>query len=258
LASREQAAIIAAQKMKTMGDCQQMDSCQQDLWKKAAAEAAANLVEDGMVLGLGTGTTAAEFISALGARISKQRLRVSGISTSGHTADLARSFGIPLVTFAEHIQLDLTVDGADEVEPSTLFLVKGHGAAMLREKIVAAASKRMVVIADETKLVEHLGKHPVPVEVVQFGWQVTENRLKQLGAKTSLRLGPGSDPLITDNGNYIIDCAFGMMEKPKEVAHHLDHVVGAVEHGLFLGLASQVLVGGPGGVKILQRAATAT
>ena len=234
-----------------------MGSSQQDLWKQAAAEAAASLVEDGMVLGLGSGTTAAQFVTALGARVSGRGLRVSGIPTSEQTAKLARSLNIPLVTFAEHIQIDLTVDGADEVEPDTLFLVKGHGGALLREKIVAAASKRMVVIADETKLVEHLGKHPVPVEVVQFGWQATENRLKQLGAKTSLRMAGGSKPLVTDNGNYIIDCAFGLMEKPKETAHHLDHVVGAVEHGLFLGFATQVLVGGPGGVKILRREAAA-
>ncbi len=234
-----------------------MNTSQQDLWKKAAAEAAARLVEDGMVLGLGTGTTAAQFVTALGTRVAKEGLRVSGVSTSEHTAALARSLGIPLATFAEHIQLDLTVDGADEVELSTLFLVKGHGGALLREKIVAAASKRMVVIADETKLVAKLGKQSVPVEVVQFGWQVTDDRLKKLGAKTSLRLTADSKPFVTDNGNYIIDCAFGVIEKPKELAHHLDHVVGAVEHGLFLGFASEVLVGGPEGVKILQRAAAA-
>jgi ribose 5-phosphate isomerase A len=210
-----------------------------------------------MVLGLGTGSTAAEFVTALGTRVAKEGLRVSGVSTSEHTAALARSLGIPLATFAEHIQLDLTVDGADEVELSTLFLVKGHGGALLREKIVAAASKRMVVIADETKLVAKLGKQSVPVEVVQFGWQVTDDRLKKLGAKTSLRLTADSKPFVTDNGNYIIDCAFGLIEKPKELAHHLDHVVGAVEHGLFLGFASEVLVGGPEGVKILQRAAAA-
>jgi ribose 5-phosphate isomerase A len=234
-----------------------MNTSQQDLWKNAAAEAAAKLVEDGMVLGLGTGSTAAEFVTALGTRVAKEGLRVSGVSTSEHTAALARSLGIPLATFAEHIQLDLTVDGADEVELSTLFLVKGHGGALLREKIVAAASKRMVVIADETKLVAKLGKQSVPVEVVQFGWQVTDDRLKKLGAKTSLRLTADSKPFVTDNGNYIIDCAFGLIEKPKELAHHLDHVVGAVEHGLFLGFASEVLVGGPEGVKILQRAAAA-
>ncbi len=178
----------------------------------------------------------------------------SDVGTHGRARPL---FGNPLSTFAEHIQLDLTVDGADEVELSTLFLVKGHGGALLREKIVAAASKRMVVIADETKLVAKLGKQSVPVEVVQFGWQVTDDRLKKLGAKTSLRLTADSKPFVTDNGNYIIDCAFGLIEKPKELAHHLDHVVGAVEHGLFLGFASEVLVGGPEGVKILQRAAAA-
>jgi ribose 5-phosphate isomerase A len=251
LASRDRAAIIAAQKIWEI--CEGMDSTQQHLWKEAAAQAAANVVENGMVLGLGTGSTAALFVRALARRVSEEGLRVSGIPTSQQTAESARSLGIPLVTFAEHIQIDLTVDGADEVEMNTLFLIKGHGGALLREKIVAAASERMVVIADETKLVEHLGKHSVPVEVVQFGWQATENRLKQLGAKTSLRFAGGREPLITDGGNYIIDCAFGMMEKPKETAHHLDHVVGAVEHGLFLGFASQVLVGGPGGVKTLQR-----
>jgi ribose 5-phosphate isomerase A len=234
-----------------------MDSAQQGLWKKTAAEAAAKLVEDGMVLGLGTGTTAAVYVTALAERVSRERLRVCGISTSEHTADLARSLGIPLTTFAEHIQIDLTVDGADEVELRTLFLVKGHGGALLREKIVAAASKRMVVIADETKVVERLGKQSVPVEVVQFGWQVTEDRLKRLGAKTSLRRTAEEKIFVTDNGNYIVDCDFGLIEKPKEIAHHLDHVVGAVEHGLFLGFASQVLVGGPAGVKTLQRAAAA-
>jgi ribose 5-phosphate isomerase A len=234
-----------------------MDSAQQNLWKKAAAEAAARIVEDGMVLGLGSGTTAALFVTALGTRVLQEGLHVSGIPTSEQTAHLARSSNIPLVTFAEHAQIDLTVDGADEVELGTLFLVKGHGGALLREKIVATASKRMVVIADQTKLVEHLGRESVPVEVVQFGWQATESRLKQLGAKTSLRLAGENRPLVTDNGNYIIDCAFGLMENPKEVAHHLDHVTGAVEHGLFLGTASEVLVGGPGGIKTLRRDAAA-
>jgi ribose 5-phosphate isomerase A len=230
-----------------------MDSSQQNLWKEAAAEEAAKLVEDGMILGLGSGTTAAMFVTALARRVSREGLRVAGIPTSEQTGELARLLDIPLVTFADHIDIDLTVDGADEIEVGTLFLVKGHGGALLREKIVAAASKRMVVIADETKLVERLGKHLVPVEVVQFGWQATENRLRQVGAKTLLRLTPSGKPFDTDNGNYIIDCAFGMMEKPKETAHHLDHVVGAVDHGLFLGFASKVLVGGPGGVTTLER-----
>jgi ribose 5-phosphate isomerase A len=234
-----------------------MDLVEQNQWKKAAAETAAKLVEDGMIVGLGTGSTAAFFVRALAQRISGENLRVLGIPTSEHTAELARSLNVPLTTFAEHTQIDLAVDGADEVELGTLFLIKGQGGALLREKIVAAASKRMIVIADETKLVERLGsKTSVPVEVVQFGWQATENRLRGIGAKTSLRLAAGGKPLVTDSGNYIIDCAFGPMEKPKEIAHHLDHVVGAVEHGLFLGFASQVLVGGRDGVKTLTRAAT--
>ena len=233
-----------------------MDSIQQNAWKKAAAEAAAKFVEDGMVVGLGTGSTAAMFVEALAERIQQTRIRVSGIPTSGKTAELAGSLGVPLTTFADHAQIDLTIDGADEVELRTLFLIKGHGGALLREKIVASASKRMVVIADETKLVQRLGsKFAVPIEVVQFGWEATERRIKQLGAKTALRLKDGSKPFVTDSGNYILDCDFGAMEKPKETAHHLDHVVGAVEHGLFLGIASEVLVGGPAGVKTLQREA---
>jgi ribose 5-phosphate isomerase A len=234
-----------------------MNLDEQHAWKRSAAEAAAALVEDGMVLGLGTGTTAALFVSALGRRVADERLRVSGIPTSEQTAELARSLNIPITTFAQHTQLDLTVDGADEIELDTLFLIKGHGAALLREKIVAAASERMVVIGDVTKLVDHLGKQSVPVEVAKFGWQVTERKLKKLGATTSLRLADGNTPLITDNGNYIVDCAFGMMEKPKEIAHHLDHVVGAVEHGLFLGLASEVLLGGPEGVRVLRTGSAA-
>jgi ribose 5-phosphate isomerase A len=227
----------------------------QDAWKKAAAEAAAKKVESGMVLGLGTGSTAAFLVRALAQRVAAEGLRLQGIPTSEHTADLARSLNVPLTSFAEHIHIDLTIDGADEVEPGTLFLIKGLGGALLREKIVAAASERMIVIADETKVVERLGsKSPVPVEVVRFGWQTTEARLQRIGAKTTLRPGRDGKPLVTDSGNYIIDCAFGAMADPKETAHHLDHVVGVVEHGLFLGIASEALVGGPEGVRTLVRA----
>jgi ribose 5-phosphate isomerase A len=228
----------------------------QNAWKKAAAEAAVKKVENGMVLGLGTGSTAAFLVRALAQRIAAEGLRVWGIPTSEHTADLARSLNVPLTSFEEHIHIDLTIDGADEVEPGTLFLIKGLGGALLREKIVAAASERMIVIADETKVVERLGsKSSVPVEVVRFGWQATEARLQRIGAKTSLRLGTDGKPLVTDSGNYIIDCAFGPMDEPKETAHHLDHVVGSVEHGLFLGFASEALIGGPEGVRTLVRAA---
>ncbi len=230
-----------------------LNSSQQNQWKKAAAEAAAKLVEDGMIVGLGTGSTAAFFVNALAKRVAHEHLRISGIPTSSKTAALARSLKIPLTTFAAHTQIDLTVDGADEVERGTLYLIKGHGGALLREKIVAAASKRMAIVVDETKLVDRLGSlFAVPVETVKFGWQATQQKLQALGANPSLRLAANKKIFVTDGGNYITDCAFGPMEKPKEVAHHLDHVIGAAEHGLFLGFAKQVFVGGRDGVKVLK------
>ncbi len=230
-----------------------MDALEQNQWKKAAAEAAAKLVEDGMVVGLGTGSTAAYFVAALGWRVAGSNLRFTGIPTSEHTAAQARSLKIPLTSFAEHDRIDLTVDGADEIEKETLYLIKGHGGALLREKIVAAASKRMIVIADETKLSARLGSLvSVPVEVVQFGWQATQRRLRELSGNPTLRLGKDGQPYVTDGGHYIIDCAFGPLENPKDTAHHLDHVVGAVEHGLFLNYAREAFVGGRGGVTMLR------
>lgn len=230
-----------------------MNSSEQNVWKRTAAETAADMIEDGMVVGLGTGSTAAMFVNALSRRISREHLRVVGIPTSEATAKLATQLGIELTTFAEHTQIDVTVDGADEVQLETLFLIKGHGGALLREKIVASASKWMVVIADETKLVEKLGSLcTVPVEVVPFGWQATEGKLREIGAKTQLRTRDG-EVFKTDSGNYIIDCDFGAIKDPKETAHYLDHVVGSVEHGLFLRYASQVIVGGHEGVRTLMR-----
>ena len=228
---------------------------EQDRWKEAAAQEAVKLVADGMVVGLGTGSTATFFINALAKRVAHEHLRIAGIPTSSRTGALARSLKIPLTTFAAHSQIDLTVDGADEVERGTLYLIKGHGGALLREKIVAAASKRMVVVADETKLVDRLGSLvSVPVETVKFGWQATQRKLEALDGKPSLRLAANKKIFVTDGGNYITDCAFGPMEKPKDVAHHLDHVIGAVEHGLFLGIAKEVYVGGRDGVKLLKSA----
>jgi ribose 5-phosphate isomerase A len=231
-----------------------MDQSVQNRWKQAAAEAAAKLVENGMVVGLGSGSTAAYFVIALGRRVAEEGLRIVGIATSEKTASQARSLRIPLSSFAEHTRIDLTIDGADEVEKENLYLIKGHGGALLREKIVAAASKRMVIVADETKIVGRLGGL-VPVEVVQFGWEVTALKLAELGGNPSRRLGANDGPYLTDSGNYIMDCDFGAIEKPKEVAHHLDHVVGAVEHGLFLGFTREVYVGGSEGVKLLTRPA---
>jgi len=224
-----------------------------DQWKRATAEAAAKLVESSMVVGLGTGSTAAFLVSALGRRVAEENLRIVGIPTSEQTSEQARSLNIPLTTFAEHTEIDLTIDGADEILPGPLYL-KGHGGALLREKIVAAASKRMVVIADQSKIVEKLGSLvSVPVEVVPYGWQATEKKLARLDGKPTLRLGGDKKPFVTDGGHYIIDCAFGAMDDPKEIAHRLDHVVGAVEHGLFLKYASEAFIAGPGGVTPLKR-----
>jgi ribose 5-phosphate isomerase A len=251
--SRYDVGVLRQQSAAARKVCDRLDSREQNQWKRAAGEAAAKLVETGMVLGLGTGSTTTFFINALGKRVAHEHLRVVGIPTSLKTAALARSLKIPISTFAAHAQIDLTVDGADEVERGTLYLIKGHGGALLREKIVAAASKRLVIVADETKEVDRLGSLvSVPVEVVKFGWQATQQKLQALGGNPSLRLAANKKIFVTDGGNYIMDCAFGPMEKPKEVAHHLDHVVGAVEHGLFLGFAKEVYVGGRGGVKILK------
>jgi ribose 5-phosphate isomerase A len=226
----------------------------QSEWKKQAGEAAAKLVESGMIVGLGSGSTALEFVNALGRRVALEGLDFTGIASSVQTEERALSVGIPLATFAQHARLDLDVDGADEIEAGTLNLIKGLGGALLREKIVAAASDRFIVIGDESKVVERLGaRTPVPVEVTQFGWQVTERKLKSLGARPELRMQAGGTPLVTDGGNYIIDCAFGAMENAKEIAHHLDHVVGAVEHGLFLGFAKEAIVCGRNGVQVMRR-----
>ena len=231
-----------------------MDSSQQNQYKKEAAQAAAQLVHNGMIVGLGTGTTAAYLVSELGRRVAEEGLHFTGVPTSERTAEQARSLGIPLATLADVNEIDLTIDGADEVQLGTLALIKGHGGALLREKIVAAASKRMAVIVDETKLVKRLGGTlAVPVEVVPFGWEATERKLRAMGAGTELRPGVDDKPYVTDGGHYILDCAFGPIADPKKIARELDETVGVVEHGLFLGLAKQVLIGGPGGVKILKQ-----
>ncbi len=227
---------------------------EQDMLKKAAAAAAVKLIEDGMVVGLGSGSTAALFVSALARRISEERLRIIGIPTSVQTEQQARSLKIPLGSFAKQPQIDLTVDGADEVMPGPLFLIKGHGGALLREKIVASISKRMAVVADETKIVRRLGSLvSVPVEIVPFGWETTERKLRELGANPSLRMNTDQTPYVTDGGHYIMNCALGPMEDPEDIARHLDHIVGVIEHGLFLNFATEAIIAGRDGVKMLKR-----
>ena len=219
--------------------------------KQAAAEFAAGLVEDGMLVGLGTGSTAYHLVAALGRRV-QEGLRITGVPTSEKTASQARALGIPLSDLGEHPQLDLTIDGADEVESGTLNLLKGLGGALLREKIVASASRRMIVIVDESKIVDRLGSRaPVPVEVIPFGWQAVEKRLKDLGAVPTLRKNPIGETFLTDGGHYILDCAFGPIAQVDTLALNLDRTVGIVEHGLFLGIASRVLIGKSTGVETL-------
>jgi ribose 5-phosphate isomerase A len=227
-----------------------MDPIQQ--FKQAAAEAAVALVENGMVVGLGTGSTATLAVDALGKRV-KEGLSIIGIPTSEHTAEQARGLGILISSLAEHSEIDLTIDGADEIQRGTLNLIKGRGGALLREKVVASASRRLVIIADESKLVDRLGAHfAVPVEVVQFGWQSCDRKLRKLGANTKLRRGADEKPFVTDGGNFILDCHFGPIESPATLDQELNSVVGVVEHGLFLKMAAQAMVAGQNGVTVLK------
>ena len=221
--------------------------------KRAAAQRAVELVENGMVLGLGTGSTAGFVIAPLAARIA-QGLAIVAIATSEHTAAEARRLGIPLTSFAEHRRIDLAIDGADEVHRTTLDLIKGRGGALLREKIVAAASDRFVIVVDHEKLVDRLGEHaPVPVEVAQFGWQATAAALERLGAEPRLRGAPSGQPYVTDGGNFILDCLFGPIEDPQEIEQLINSVVGVIDNGLFVGRSSMVIVASENGVDMLTR-----
>jgi ribose 5-phosphate isomerase A len=222
-----------------------------DALKQAAAESTVALVGDGMVVGLGSGSTAAFAVSAVARRV-REGLRIIAIPTSESTAARAREGGIPLTTFAEHARIDITIDGADEIEAGSLNLIKGHGGALLREKIVAGASRRLVIIADESKLVERLGlRTTIPVEVIPFGWQITARRLQELGAKVTLRRGAGEEPFSSDGGHYILDCGFEMRASADSLAEELDGTIGVVEHGLFLGMAAEAHLAGSGGVRVL-------
>ncbi|HEX7119665.1 MAG TPA: ribose-5-phosphate isomerase RpiA [Longimicrobiales bacterium] len=221
--------------------------------KRQAAERAVEFVEDGMVLGLGTGSTARHVLEVLAERRGAGELqRIVGVPTSRETSRLARELGIPLTSLDEEPRLDLTIDGADEVSPE-LNLIKGLGGALLWEKIVATASDRMIVVVDEGKLVERLGERaPLPVEVVPFGWTTHLAYLDLLGAQPKLRRGPEGNPFTTDSGHYLLDCAFedGILE-PDRIEREIRQRVGVVETGLFLGLADVVVVGGEAGVRVL-------
>ena len=224
-----------------------------DQQKRAAGEAAALLVEAGMTVGLGTGSTAVWFVNALAAR----DLRIKGVPTSEATARLAGELGIDLVDLDTAMRIDLTVDGADECGPD-LALIKGAGAALLREKLVWEASRRCVCIADAGKVVASLGRSPLPVEVIAFGHRTTAARLcdvladHDIGAAPSLRRRDG-EPIRTDSGNLIYDIACGVIERPSALADAIKSVTGVVEHGLFIGLAHEALIGtAAGGVERLE------
>jgi ribose 5-phosphate isomerase A len=234
-----------------LAPCPRPASIEIDVLKAAAAEAATSLVEDGQVVGLGSGSTALLALGFLGKRVL-HGLQIIGIPTSERTAREARRLGIPLSTLAEHDHIDVTVDGADEVVVDNLDLLKGRGGALLREKIVASISERLVVVVDETKLVDRLCSHgPLAVEVVPFGWHPTAKKLQRLGANVTRRATRERQPFVTDEGNYILDCAFDAIDDPEWLSAQLDRMVGVVEHGLLLGLVPRVLVGTGRGVQLL-------
>ena len=220
----------------------------QDEAKRLVAKRAAELVEDGTVVGLGTGTTATLFIRDLAAR----KLDIRCVASSDASHDLGCSLGMDVTTLDKLPELDVYIDGADEVGPE-LALIKGGGGALLREKIVASAAKRFIVVVDSTKVVEHLGKFPLPVEVVKMALPLVGPKLDALGLHPKQRQAKsGSGPYLTDEGNYILDCACGEIDDPEVLAAEIRGIVGVVEHGLFLGMATLALVAGEGGVSELR------
>ena len=210
-----------------------------DLEKEAAARASLRFVRDGMTLGLGTGSTAAYVVRFLGNKVHAG-LKIRGIPTSVHTGELAASLGIPLTTLEECQEIDVDVDGADEFDPQ-LHLIKGGGGALLREKIIASASRQVVIIADSSKQVAVLGEFPLPVEVIPFAQPLVAKRITALGATVKLRQDTKGNPFITDEGHHILDCSFGQIPDPPTLARKLSDMPGVVEHGLFIDLATVVL-----------------
>ena len=220
--------------------------------KQRAGYRAAEFVEDGMRVGLGTGTTARWLVERLGERVRAEGLRVRCVPTSRRTEEQARALGIPLVTLGEAGELDIAIDGADEVGPG-LALIKGGGGALLREKLVAAAARRFVVIADGSKRVGVLGRFPLPVEVVQFGWELTARRVSGVvGVKPALRLGAGGTPFVTVNGNFILDCRCGVIRDPARSERGLKSLAGVVESGLFVGMADSAVLADEEGVQVIR------
>jgi ribose 5-phosphate isomerase A len=232
-----------------------VEAMTQDEAKLLVAKRAVEFVSDGMAVGLGTGTTATLFIRELGEKV-KQGLKIRCVASSDASHDLGVQLGMDVVTLEELPELDVYIDGADEVSGAAgagLDLIKGGGGALLREKIVASAAKKFIVVVDSTKVVKHLGKFPLPVEVIKMALPLVGPKLEALGLNPKQRQAKnGSGPYLTDEGNYILDCACGEIEDPEVLAAEIRGMVGVVEHGLFLGMASLALVAGDGGVVEMQ------
>jgi len=209
--------------------------------KQLAAERAVTYIQDGMTVGLGTGSTAAYAIKKLGARVANENLQIRAIATSQRSEEMARELNIPIISFEEIDQIDLTIDGADEVDEQ-LNLIKGGGGALLREKVVATSSRELIIIVDETKLVKRLGRFPLPVEVVPFALTVVKRQLEQLDCTADLRM-QGDKPYTTDNGNYILDCSFGEIKLPAQLHDAIKAITGVVDNGLFIQLAKTIIAG---------------
>lgn len=222
-----------------------------DREKEAAAAAALELVQPGQIVGLGSGSTATCFVKFLAERV-RQGLKVTGIPTSQATKELAEQLGIPLTTLDAHPQIDIDIDGADEIDPH-LNLIKGGGGAFLREKVIASVSKRFVVIADSIKQVKQLGRFPLPVEVIAFAQSLIAPQIQKLGAQVVLRRHADGTVYVTDEGHHILDCTFGVIEDPPALAAAIRKIPGVVEHGLFIGMAEMALIGRDGSITTLRR-----
>jgi len=222
-----------------------------DYEKEAAGRAAAQLVQSGSIVGLGSGSTATYAVQFLGERV-RRGLKIVGIPTSEKTRHLAEGLNIPLTTLDQHPEIDITLDGADEIDRD-LNLIKGGGGALLREKIIASASRRFIVVADSGKQVVRLGKFPLPVEVIAFAQTLIAMRIAALGAQVSLRRYADGNPYVTDEGHQILDCTFGEITDPQALAEKLHAMPGVVEHGLFIGMAEMALVGKDGEVLEIHR-----
>lgn len=218
--------------------------------KKAAGERATEFIEEGMVIGLGSGSTVYWALKKLGEMI-EQGLNVKGIPSSLRTKEWAEEFNIPLTDFSEVQHINIAIDGADEIDPD-FNMIKGGGGALLREKIIDAHADKLIIIADESKMVEGLGEFPLPIEVLPFGWQLAAGKITELGAKLVLRKRDGS-VFISDNGNYILDCAFKTIPDPAHLHKVLKQLPGVVETGLFIGMANVVIISGTDGIKVLEK-----